>query len=167
MDADHRAGEGIAGAEIGVRVQYGKSGQTLDKSARNDVIAAILVLGVAAVFAYSTKDIYISPYDPGFSARDFPVIVLSLLVLLTLGMLMPALGRVARTGWRWYEAGESASLRTHVVPMIGIAFLYVWLNELFQYLGPTVLAAGVSLAMFGNHSLARLTIAPVLGAITY
>lgn len=139
----------------------------MDQSARNDLIAAILVLGVAAVFGYATKDIYVSPFDPGFSARDFPIIVISLLVIFTVIMMFPALKRLARTGWRIYEAGESQSLRSYVLPMVAAAFLYVWLNQMFQYFGPTILAAIVSLAMFGNRTWARLTVVPVIGAVVY
>lgn len=139
----------------------------MDKSARNDVIAAILVLGVAAVFGYATRNIYISPQDPGFSARDFPIMVLSLLVVLTLVLLVPSVVRLARTGWRVIEAGEATTLLRFLLPIIGFAFLYVWLNELFQYLGPTILAAGVTLAMFGNRGAVRLILVPVVAAITY
>lgn len=139
----------------------------MDKSARNDVLAGILIFLVAAVFAAVTGEIFVDPQDPGFSARDFPIGVLTLVTVLAVALVARAVPKLARAGWRLYERGESRVVLTYVLPMVVIAFGYVWFNEMFQYPLPTALAAVLALAMFGNRNWPRLVAAPILATLIY
>ncbi len=140
----------------------------MDKTARNDVIAGLMVLAVVAVFGPATSKIFIDPRDPGFSAQDFPIGVLTLMTVLALALCARAAVRLAQSGWQLYEAGEAEPLLRYLVPIIALGFLYVWLLELFQYLLPTFLALSASLAIFGNRGLVRLVVIPaIVAAIFY
>ena len=48
----------------------------MDRAARNDAIAALMMFAVVAVFGSVTSQIFVDPRDPGFGAQDFPVMVL-------------------------------------------------------------------------------------------
>jgi len=140
----------------------------MDRTARNDAIAGLMVLAVVAVFGPATSKIFIDPLDPGFSAQDFPIGVLTLMTILALALCARAAVQLARSGWQLYEAGEAAPLLRYLVPIIALGFLYVWLLELFQYLLPTFLALSASLAIFGNRGLVRLVVVPaIVAAIFY
>lgn len=134
----------------------------MDKPARNDAIAGLMVLAVVAVFAPVTPEIFVDPLDPGFSAQDFPIGVLSLMTVLALALLARAGVRLAKSGWRLYEPGESGPLLQYLVPIVLLGFLYVWLLEQFQYPLPTFFALSASLAIFGNRGLMRLVVVPVI-----
>lgn len=134
----------------------------MNKSARNDAIAALMVLCVVAVFAPVTSDIFVDPLDPGFSAQDFPIGVLSLMTILALALLARAVIGLARSGWQIYEPGEAAPFLLFLLPIVLLGFLYVWLLEQFQYVLPTFFALCVSMAIFGNRGLVRLVVVPAI-----
>jgi Tripartite tricarboxylate transporter TctB family len=139
----------------------------MERSARNDAIAGLMVLAVVAVFGPATSKIFIDPLDPGFSAQDFPIGVLTLMTILALSLCVRASVQLARSGWQIYEAGEARPLLRYLVPIIALGFLYVWLLELFQYLLPTFFALSASLAIFGNRGLVRLVVVPVIVAAIF
>jgi Tripartite tricarboxylate transporter TctB family len=139
----------------------------MDRTARNDAIAGLMVLAVVAVFGPATSKIFIDPLDPGFSAQDFPIGVRTLMTPLSLALCARAAVRLARGGWQLYEAGEAGPLLRYLVPIIALGFLYVWLLEIFQYLLPTFLALSASLAIFGNRGLIRLVVVPVIVAAIF
>ena len=127
----------------------------LDKSARNNAIAGVLILLIVFVFASVTGKIYEDQLDPGFSARDFPVVILVLLTILSISLLRPALIALAKSGWRIYEAGEADSLLRYIVPMVAIASLYVLLIYLFQYPASTFVASFGALTIYGDRGFKR------------
>ena len=139
----------------------------MDKSARNDALAAILVLIVAVPFIATTGDIFIDPFDPGFSSQDFPIGTLSLIVVLALALAVKSIRAMLRQGIPFYEKGELDDVLRWVVPMVIMGFLYVWLIVLFQYPLPTFLIVAAALAMFGNRGLGRLLVAPLLATFVY
>lgn len=139
----------------------------MDVSARNDVIAALVVLAIVAVFGPMTADIFVHPLDPGFSSRDFPIGVLSLMAILALVMLVRAVVRLANTGWRLYEPGEAEPLLRYLVPAGLLGFVYVWLLEQFQYPLPTVFMLSIAMAIFGNGSFSRLVVVPVIVTVIF
>jgi hypothetical protein len=139
----------------------------MDRSARNDFIAALSMLAIAAIFAPATAHIFIDPLDPGFSARDFPIGVLSLMTVLAGAMLVRSLPRLARSGWRLYEANEARPLVQYLLPMVALGFLYIWLMDMFQYLLPTFLALAAAMAIFGNRGFARLVATPFVVASAF
>lgn len=139
----------------------------MDKSARNDAIAGLMVLAVVAVFAPVTSEIFVDPLDPGFSAQDFPIGVLSLMTILALALCARAVVHLARTGWRVYEAGEAEPILRYLVPIVILGFFYVWLLAQFQYLLPTFFALSASLAIFGNRGAMRLLVVPAIVAVIF
>jgi len=139
----------------------------MDKSARNDAIAGLIVLAVVAVFGPATSKIFVDPRDPGFSAQDFPIGVLSLMTILALALCARAVVQLARSGWQVYEPGEAGPLLRYLVPIVALGFVYVWLLELFQYLLPTIGVLSASLAIFGNRGVARLVVVPVVVAVIF
>lgn len=139
----------------------------MDKTARNDALAAVLVLLVVAPFAATTGDIYVDPLDPGFGAQDFPIGILGLIVILAFVLLFNAVRAMLRDRAPVYEVGETDAMLRYVLPMVVIGFLYVWFIELFQYPLPTLIAAVASLAMFGNRGWGRLVVAPFVATLIY
>lgn len=139
----------------------------MDTSARDDALAAILTLLVAAPFVVATGSIYVDPLDPGFGARDFPIGVLGLIVVLSLALLARAVRELRRTRSPLRLPGETGEIVRYLVPMAAIGFLYVWFVDMFQYAVPTLLAAVGSLAMFGNRGWARLAVAPFVATLVY
>ncbi len=139
----------------------------IDRSARNDAIAGVMVLAVAAVFGSVTSDIFIDPRDPGFSAQDFPIGVLTLMTILGVVLTARAVAQIAQGGWHIFEAGEAGPILRYLVPVVALGFLYVWLLELFQYLLPTVFALSAVLAIFGNRGFVRLVVIPIVVAMIF
>lgn len=117
---------------------------------------------VVTVFALAVPKIFVDPRDPGFGSRDFPVMVLVVITLLTLAMGLSAFIRLARSGWAVYEPGEVAPVFRYLLPAVVLGFTYVWLLELFQYVLPTFAVLATSLALFGNRGLFRLVLVPLL-----
>lgn len=139
----------------------------MDRSARNDLIAGLMVLAVVAVFGPVTTEIFVDPLDPGFSAQDFPIGILSLMTMLALALCARAVVHLARSGWRLYEIGEAEPILRYLVPIVLLGFLYVWLLERFQYLLPTFFALSASLAIFGNRGAVRLLAVPAVVAVLF
>ncbi len=139
----------------------------MDKSARNDAAAGVLVLLVTGVFASVTGEIYVDPLDPGFSSVDFPIMVLTLMTVLSLFLIGRALPALARTNWTLYEPGEWEPAVKYVVPVILICFTYVWFITMFQYPLPTLIATIGALAMFGNRGWSRLLAIPLVSTLIY
>ena len=139
----------------------------MDRAARNDAIAALLMLAVVALFASVTAQIFVDPRDPGFGARDFPVMVLLLMAALALAQGGLALVRLARSDWHVYEAGEAGPVLRYLLPMLVLGFVYVWLLELFQYVLPTFCALAASLAIFGNRGAFRLMAVPLIVTVLF
>jgi hypothetical protein len=139
----------------------------MNSSSRKDALAAIVMLLVAVPFAATTRDIFIDPLDPGFSAQDFPIGVLGAIAVMSGTLLFNSLRAMRREGISLYEPGEIGPIFSYVVPMTAIAFVYIWLIELFQYPAPTFLVAAASLAMFGNRGWRRLLFAPLIATLVY
>ena len=145
----------------------GKQEKNLDQSARNDAIAGMLILLIVLTFGLATGKIFVDPLDPGFSARDFPVVILIVLGILAIVLLRPALLTLAKNGWRIYEAGEADGLVRYVVPMVAIASLYILLIQMFQYPVSTFIASIGAVAIYGNTGFKRLVFIPFIATILY
>lgn len=139
----------------------------MNMTARDDAIAALLMLLVALPFAVATGTIYVDPLDPGFGARDFPILVLGLMILLSLVLLAQAARRRRHERGSAEASGEIGEIGRYLLPMAAIGFLYVWFVDMFQYALPTFLAGVGSLAMFGNRGWARLAATPFLATLVY
>lgn len=139
-------------------------------SVYSDLLGGLLVLFLTlGLFVPAVDDIYIDPRDAGFSARDFPIGVLFLLVLLSCVMLVGAVYRWLnhRKNRRWDYSPQTASFFRHVIPMLGIGYGYAWLVGMFQYLLPTVLATAGAMAVYGNRGVWRLLVVPVMVSVFY
>ena len=134
----------------------------MDREARNDALAGIAILVIVAIFGSVTGEIFIDPLDPGFSSQDFPIGVLTLMTILSLGMLVRAGLNLAKSGWQFYEAGEAGPVLRHLLPAVVLGFLYVWLIEQFQYVLPTLFALSMSMWIFGNRGITRLLLIPAV-----
>jgi hypothetical protein len=139
----------------------------VDRAARNDALAGVLILLVTGLFASVTGDIYVDPLDPGFSSVDFPIMVLSLLTILSVALIVRSLPSLMRSGWKLYDAGEAEPLVKFVAPLVVTGFVYIAAISMFQYPLPTVLATAVALAMFGNQGWGRLLAVPLIAAVIY
>jgi len=139
----------------------------VDKSARNDALGGVLILLIIGVFASVTGEIYVDPLDPGFSSIDFPILVLTLMTVLSILLIGRAIPALARTNWALYEPGEWEPAVKYVVPVVLICFTYVWFITMFQYPLPTFIATIGALAMFGNRGWGRLLVIPLLSTLIY
>lgn len=139
----------------------------MNKTARNDALAGVLVLLVAGIFGSVTGDIYVDPLDPGFSSVDFPIMVLSLMTVLSLVLIGNAIRPLARTNWKLFEPGEWEPAVRYVVPTAAIGFAYVSFITMFQYPLPTLIATVSALAMFGNQGSVRLVMIPLVSTLVY
>lgn len=139
----------------------------MDTTARNDVVAALLIFIIVGIFASVTGIIFIDPMDPGFSARDFPIGVLSLLTILGLVLFGQSIRAFARTGWRLFQPEEFDAVFRHLAPIVALGFLYVWCIELFQYPLPTFAALAGALALYGNRGAVRLLVVPFVVTILF
>lgn len=139
----------------------------MNRSARNDAIAGLLMLAIVVVFGSVTSQIFVDPRDPGFGSRDFPIGILTATTILALALCARAVVHLARNGWRLYEAGEADLLIRYLVPIVLLGFLYVWLLEQFQYLLPTFFTLIASMALFGNRGVGRLIVVPVVVTVIF
>jgi len=139
----------------------------MNRAARNDAIAGVMVLAIVAVFGPWTSEIFVDPRDPGFGAQDFPIGVLVSTTLLALALCAGAVVVLARSGWRVYEPDEAGPLLRYLLPIVALGFFYVWLLEQFQYLLPTFFTLAASLAIFGNRGPIRLIAIPTGVAILF
>lgn len=135
-----------------------------------DLVGGLFVLIVTlGLFVPSVDEIYIDPRDPGFSSRDFPIGVLSLLVLLSALLLLRSAYSLLKNHrhWHWQYSQQTAALFRHVLPIIGLGFCYAWLVTLFQYFIPTFLITAFSMAIYGNRGVWRLLLMPLLVTIIF
>jgi hypothetical protein len=139
----------------------------MDPTVRNDAVAGLLILIIVGIFASVTGIIFVDPMDPGFSARDFPIGVLSLLTILGLVLFGRSVRALARTGWRLTESGEFDAFIRHLVPIVALGFLYVWCIEMFPYPLPTFAALSAALALYGNRGAVRLIVVPFVVTILF
>lgn len=139
----------------------------MDRSARNDAIGGLMVLAVVAGFGPFTAEIFVDPRDPGFSAQDFPIGILTLLTVLSAGLCARAAVLIARSGWKLYEAGESGPILRYLLPIVVLGFVYVWLLEMFQYLLPTFFSLTATMMIFGNRGITRLVVVPIIVTVIF
>jgi hypothetical protein len=139
----------------------------MDKTARNDALAGVLILLVTGVFASVTGDIYVDPLDPGFGSVDFPIMILTLLTAFSLALIAKSIPALRRGGWKLYEPQEAEPLVKFVMPLLIAGGVYIACTTMFQYPLPTIGATAVALAMFGNRGWYRLLAIPLLGTLVY
>jgi len=136
-------------------------------SARADFVSAIFMSAIAVVFLLTANTIDFDPNEPGIGPRAFPVTVSILICLLSLGMMIRAFKPVRDSGWNLVNREELRLFVVWVLPMVAVAFAYVLLIDLFQYLLPTIVITAATLALFGNRGKTWLVVTPVLVGLFY
>ncbi len=138
-------------------------------TARRDLISAIVMLITALIFYWASLAIEEDPFGTGLQPYVFPQAILYILIALILIMLGGAALRF-RSDPAPVQDDGSNEIRLFffwVIPMAAIAFIYLGLINLFQYLIPTTIALSATLAIFGNRGLKWLVVIPVIAAIFY
>lgn len=140
-------------------------------TARRDLISAIVMLVTTLIFFWASLAIEEDPFGTGLQPYVFPQAILYILLALVVIMLAGAAMRF-RSDAAPAEANTEASNEIRifffwVIPMAAIAFIYLGLINLFQYLIPTIIALSATLAIFGNRGLKWLVVIPVIAAIFY
>jgi len=136
-------------------------------SARADFVSAILMAAIAIIFLLTANTIEFDPSEPGIGPRAFPVTVSILICLLSLSMMIRAFKPMRDSGWDFVNRDELRLFVIWVLPMVAIAFAYVLLIDLFQYLLPTIVITAATLALFGNRGKTWLVVTPILVSLFY
>lgn len=135
-------------------------------TARKDCLAAVFALAVVTPFAFTIGQIYVDPFDPGFSARDFPIWVVSLIVLFSALLLTRTFLALRNMAVRdLFQMADGAVIVTRGLPLLVIALGYIWMTIAFQYLVATIVTTAAVVALFGNRGWRRLVLVPVLLAL--
>ena len=119
------------------------------------------------IFYWASLAIEEDPFGTGLQPYVFPQAILYILGALTLIMLGGAALRLRNDTEPAEKSDEVRIFFFWVIPMAAIAFIYLGLINLFQYLLPTILALSACLAIFGNRGIKWLIVIPVISAILY
>ncbi|WP_417209770.1 tripartite tricarboxylate transporter TctB family protein [Antarctobacter sp.] len=134
---------------------------------RADAFAAIALLIIVVPFIAVLNEIYIDPFDPGFGARDFPIGVITAIVLLACVLLFRAVRQMRREKVSLVDPDELRPLLRYSGPVLLLGLGYIWLFVQVQYLVPTMLMLSLSLALFGNRGWVRLGVVPIVAGFCY
>jgi len=136
-------------------------------TAQRDLISAGVMLITTLIFFWASLAIEEDPFGTGLQPYVFPQAILYIQAALTLIMLAGAVARFRREGISTEKSNELRIFVVWVLPMAAIAFIYLGLINLFQYLLPTIFALSACLAIFGNRGVKWLIVIPVISAIFY
>jgi len=136
-------------------------------SARSDLISSLVMLAVTLVFFIAAQDIEEDPFGVGMQPYVFPKAICWLMGAMSVLMLATAGLKLRREGIQLGTAQELRLFAVWVLPMAAIAFIYLGLMNLLQYLIPTILALSACLAIFGNRGVKWLVTIPVISSVFY
>lgn len=127
------------------------------------------MLVTTLIFYWASLAIEEDPFGTGLQPYVFPQAILYILLALTLIMLGGAAMRFRSNPAPAQNSGsnEVRIFFFWVIPMAVIAFIYLGLINLFQYVIPTIIALSATLAIFGNRGIKWLVVIPVIAAIFY
>lgn len=126
------------------------------------------MLACTVVFYIAALDIEADPFGgAGMEPYVFPTAICFLLGAFTLLLLAKSAPRALRDGLLAGDRRELWVFVSWVLPMAVIAFAYLGLINLFQYLLPTAIVLSASLALFGNRGLKWLVVIPAIFSIFY
>ncbi len=135
--------------------------------ARSDFISALVLLAFTAIFYVAALEIEEDPFGVGMEPFVFPLAVCYVLGALTLLLLLVTARSAFQQG---VFVGGNREIRLFfgwVLPMAVIAFAYLGLINLFQYLLPTAITLSATLAIFGNRGVKWLVTIPVMASLVY
>ncbi|MBL25104.1 MAG: hypothetical protein CMM48_14545 [Rhodospirillaceae bacterium] len=150
-------------------------------SARNNFISSLVMLAVTLIFFVQVFRIEEDPFGHGMDPDTFPLSVCITLLILTVGFVIFSFFAMRK------EEPESLKLESleilgrkiadlphelylfiaWVLPMSAIAFAYLGLMNLFQYLIPSILCLSATLALFGNRGIKWLVTIPTISMSVY
>ena len=136
-------------------------------SARSDLISSLVMLAVTLVFYIAAQDIEEDPFGVGMQPYVFPKAICLLMGGMSVLMMVTAGLKLRREGILLGSTEEVRLFAVWVLPMAAIAFIYLGLMNLLQYLIPTILALSACLAIFGNRGVKWLVTIPVISSVFY
>jgi hypothetical protein len=136
-------------------------------SARSDFISGLVMLAFTAIFYVAALEIEEDPFGVGMEPYVFPMAVCYVLAGLSLLLLAVTARQAFRQGIIGNYAQEIRLFFYWVLPMAAIAFAYLGLINLFQYLLPTIVILSATLAIFGNRGVKWLVVIPAISGLIY
>lgn len=125
------------------------------------------MLAVTLIFFIAAQDIEEDPFGVGMQPYVFPKVICWLMGAMSVLMLVTAGLKLRREGIHLGSFQELQLFAVWVLPMAAIAFIYLGLMNLLQYLVPTILALSACLAIFGNRGVKWLVTIPVISSVFY
>jgi hypothetical protein len=136
-------------------------------SARSDLISGLVLLAVIAVFYAAALSIEEDPFSAGMQPYALPKAVCWMVGVLTALYVANAIRRVRIERSKPWDLTEAKLFVVWVSPMAAIAFIYIGLLDLFQYVLPTIVCLSATLALFGNRGVHWLLTGPIVAALLY
>jgi len=136
-------------------------------SARNDFISGLVLFAATLVFYLASLEIEEDPFGVGMQPAVFPQVICVLTGTVTLFMIANAARKLRRVDLQVGDTQEIRLFLVWVLPTAAIIFAYIWLMDLLQYLIPTALALGATLAIFGNRGLKWYVTIPAIASVVY
>ena len=150
-------------------------------SARNNFISGLVMLAVTLVFFIQVFRIEEDPFGHGMDPDTFPFSVCITLLTLTVGFVISSFFSMRKEDAEQLQFellsifGRKIINLPHelnlfvgwVLPMSIIAFAYLGLMNLFQYLLPSIFCISATLALFGNRGVKWLVVIPTISMTIY
>lgn len=136
-------------------------------SARSDFISGLVMLACTVIFYIAALEIEPDPFGVGMEPYVFPMAICYVLGGITLLLLVRSALAARREGLFLGDLSEVRLFFGWVLPMAVIAFAYLGLINLFQYLLPTIVTLSATLLLFGNRGFKWLVTIPVLASLVY
>ncbi|MDA0655062.1 MAG: hypothetical protein O2912_01455 [Proteobacteria bacterium] len=150
-------------------------------SARKNLISGLMMLFVTTIFFVAVFDIEEDPFGHGMDPDTFPLAVALALMALSIGYVIFSAFAVRKEGKEPGPTSELVIFGTKiaslphdlylfvawVLPMSAIAFAYLGLMNLFQYLLPSIICLSACLALFGNRGVKLLLTIPIFVMLAY
>jgi len=125
------------------------------------MLACTVILYIAAL------EIEEDPFGVGMEPYVFPIAICYVMGAMTLLLLGKSAAGAIRDGLFNADLQEIRLFFGWVLPMAAIAFAYLGLINLFQYLLPTAIILSATLAIFGNRGVKWLVTIPALASLFY
>ena len=150
-------------------------------SARSNFISSIVILSVTLIFFWQIFSIEEDPFGHGMDPDTFPLAVGIILIALCSCFVLSSF-------FAMYKEKKQADSKVPfilfgrlicnlpselhifvvwVLPMAAIAFMYVGLITLIQYLVPSIICLSATLALFGNRGTQMLFVIPTISMTLY
>lgn len=136
-------------------------------SARSDFISGLVMVVCTGIFYIAALKVEEDPFGVGMEPYVFPIAICYVLGAMTLLLLARSARGAFREGLFNSDLKEIRLFFGWVLPMAAIAFAYLGLINLFQYLLPTIVILAATLAIFGNRGFKWLVTIPVISSLVY